>query len=270
VRLPALDIDVRSWFRLPPKADAMKYTVKKLADLAGVTPRTLRFYDRKGLLKPDAVGANGYRYYGPKSLIRLQQILFYRELDLPLAESRDLMGRRGFSAVRALEGHRQALQARIERLRRLIATVDETLLHLKGETPMPDKKLFEPFSDERQEAYARRAEKIYDPETVRASNRKWKAMGEAERKRVMDEGNAVYADIIAAIPEGPASPRVQACLARWHKHLLHFWTPAKEHLLGLAATYNDQPEFRANFDAMDPRLAPFMKEAVAVYVAGLD
>lgn len=248
----------------------MKYTVKKLADLAGVSPRTLRYYDRKGLLKPDAVGANGYRYYGERSLLRLQQILFYRELDLPLAEIRDLMGRRGFSAARALEGHRRALEARIERLRRLIKTVDETLLHLKGETKMSDKKLFEPFSEEKQEAYARRAEQIYDPETVRASNRKWKTLSRAEQKRIMDEGNAVYADIIAAIPEGPASPRVQACLARWHKHLLHFWTPAKEHLLGLAATYNDQPEFRRNFDAMDPRLAPFMREAVAIYVAGLE
>jgi MerR family transcriptional regulator, thiopeptide resistance regulator len=262
-----LDIDVRSWFRLGWKeVEAMTYTVKKLADLAGVSPRTLRFYDRKGLLKPDAVGTNGYRYYGEKSLLRLQQILFYRELDLPLAEIKSLIGRRGFSARQALEGHRRALEARIERLNRLIRTVDETLLHLKGEKTMSDKKLFEPFSEERQAEFAKKAEEIYDPETVRASNRKWKAYSPAEKKRIMDEGQAVYADIIAAIPEGPSSPRVQACLARWHKHLLYFWTPAKEHLPGLAATYNDSPEFRANFDALDPRLAPFMREAVAVYV----
>jgi DNA-binding transcriptional MerR regulator len=242
------------------------YTVKKLADLAGVSPRTLRFYDRIGLLKPDAVGANGYRYYGEKSVLRLQQILFYRELDLPLAEIKTLMGKRGFSALRALRGHREALQGRIERLERLIRTVDDTILHLQGEKPMTQKQLFEPFTEKQQAAYAKQAEEKYDPETVRASNRKWQAYGPAEKKRIMAEGNAVYADLIAAIPDGPTAPRVQAGIARWHKHLLYFWAPNREQLLGLAALYNDSPDFRANFDAMDPRLAPFMKEAVRIYV----
>ncbi|MCX6559488.1 MAG: MerR family transcriptional regulator [Candidatus Aminicenantes bacterium] len=244
----------------------MTYTVKKLADLAGVSPRTLRYYDRIGLLTPDAVGANGYRYYGEKSVLRLQQILFYRELDLPLVEIKTLMGQRGFSAQRALRGHREALLGRVTRLQRLIRTVDDTILYLQGEKPMTKKQLFEPFSEETQEAYAKRAEEMYDPETVRASNRKWKAYSQAERKRIMDEGNAVYADLIAAIPEGPAGPAVQACIARWHKHLQYFWAPNRDQLLGLAALYNDSPEFRANFNALDPRLAPFMREAVAVYV----
>lgn len=244
----------------------MTYTVKRLADLAGVSPRTLRFYDRIGLLKPDAVGANSYRYYGEKSVLRLQQILFYRELDLPLEEIKTLMGKRGFNAQKALEGHRTALQGRIERLKRLVRTVDDTILHLKGEKIMSKKQMFEPFTEEQQAEYAKEAEKRYDPEIVRASNRKWNANSPAEKKRIMEEGNAIYADIVAAISGGAASPEVQTCIARWHRHMEHFWSPNKAQLLGLAGMYNDSPDFRANFDKIDPLLAPFMREAVAIYV----
>jgi DNA-binding transcriptional MerR regulator len=251
------------------RGEIVTYTVKRLADLAGVSPRTLRFYDRIGLLKPDAVGSNSYRYYGEKSVLRLQQILFYRELDLPLEEIKTIMGQRGYNARKALEGHRTALQGRIERLNRLVRTVDDTILHLKGEKIMSKKQMFEPFTEEQQAEYAKEAEKRYDPEIVRASNRKWNANNPAEKKRIMDEGNAVYADIVAAIPKGAASPEVQACIARWHRHMEHFWSPNKAQLLGLAGMYNDSPDFRANFDKIDPRLAPFMREAVTIYVERL-
>jgi MerR family transcriptional regulator, thiopeptide resistance regulator len=247
------------------RGETVTYTVKQLADLAVVSPRTLRFYDRIGLLKPDAVGANSYRYYGEKSVLRLQQILFYRELDLPLEEIKTLMDRRGYNAQKALEGHRIALQGRIERLNRLIRTVDDTILHLKGEKTMSKKQMFDPFTEKQQAEYAEEAEKRYDPEIVRASNRKWNTYGPAEKKRIMDEGNAVYADIVAAIPKGASSPEVQDGIARWHRHMEHFWSPNKAQLLGLAGTYNDSPDFRANFDKIDPRLAPFMREAVAIY-----
>jgi hypothetical protein len=176
------------------------------------------------------------------------------------------MGKRGFNAQKALEGHRTALQGRIERLNRLVRTVDDTILHLKGEKIMSKKQMFEPFTEEQQAEYAKEAEKRYDPEIVRASNRKWNANSPAEKKRIMDEGNAVYSDIVAAIPKGAASPEVQTCIARWHRHMEHFWSPNKAQLLGLAGMYNDSPDFRANFDKIDPLLAPFMREAVAIYV----
>ena len=75
------------------------YTVKQLSTLAGVTPRTLHHYDQIGLLKPESIGENGYRYYGEKSMLRLQQILFYRELDMPLDEIKKIMGRRDFDVL---------------------------------------------------------------------------------------------------------------------------------------------------------------------------
>ena len=139
------------------------YTVKQLSKLAGVTPRTLHHYDEIGLLKPSRVGENGYRYYGEESLLRLQQILFYRELGLPLEDIKKLMGRRDFDVVGALYGHKEALKNQVTRLNRLIHTVDNTINHLKGNIIMSEKGFFEGFSEEQQEQYAAEAEKLYDP-----------------------------------------------------------------------------------------------------------
>ena len=89
------------------------FTVKQLSSLAGITPRTLHYYDEIGLLKPSEVGDNGYRYYGEDSLLRLQQIMLYREMDVPLERIKGLMGRRDFDIVDALEDHREELEKRI-------------------------------------------------------------------------------------------------------------------------------------------------------------
>ena len=242
------------------------FTVKQLSQMAGITPRTLHYYDEIGLLKPSRVGANGYRYYGDDALLRLQQILLYRELDLPLEQIKEIVGSRDFGALSALESHRQNLRQRIAHMERLIATVDDTISHLKGQKEMETKQFFEGFSDEQQAEYEKEAMQMYDPETVKASNRKWKSYSTAEKQRIGEEGNAIYQDMLLAMPKGASSPEVQACIERWRRHIEYFWTPDDEQLLGLVNGYNDDPRFKANFDKIHPDLAAFMRAAVGVYV----
>jgi DNA-binding transcriptional MerR regulator len=242
------------------------YTVKQLSTLAGVTPRTLHHYDQIGLLKPESIGENGYRYYGEKSMLRLQQILFYRELDMPLDEIKKIMGRRDFDVLAALENHKLELQKRIKRLEHLIETVDKTITHLKGENSMSPKGLFEGFSEEQQEEYAIQAEQMYDPETVRESNRKWKSYSAEKKQTIMDEGKQIYLDMIAAMPKGAGSSEVQTIVERWRKHMDYFWTPNLDQLLALASIYRESSDFKANFDQMHPDLADFMHAAVKIYV----
>ena len=242
------------------------FTVKQLSSMAGVTPRTLHHYDEIGLLKPSRIGENGYRYYGEEALLKLQQILFYRELDISLDEIKKIMGRRDFDVLGALQSHKDALNKQAVRIDRLIQTVDNTIQHLKGKTKMSEKGLFEGFSEEEQEKYAKEAEQMYDPETVRESNRKWKAYSAAKKEAILAEGKAVYMDMVAAMSKGPASAEVQAIVERWRKHMDYFWTPNLDQLLGLAEGYSDDPRFKANFDKMHPNLAEFMREAVKVYV----
>jgi DNA-binding transcriptional MerR regulator len=242
------------------------FTVKQLSQLAGVTPRTLHHYDAIGLLKPSRVGENGYRYYGEESLLQLQQILFYRELGLPLEDIKKIMGRRDFDVLGALRSHKEALQKQVARLNRLINTVDNTINHLKGNNAMSNKAYFEGFSEEEQEKYAAEAEQMYDPETVRASNRKWKAYPAAKKESIMAEGKAIYMDMIAAMPKGASSQEVQGIVERWRRHMDYFWTPKLDQLLALVDGYNDDPRFKVNFDKMHPALAEFFREAVKVYV----
>jgi DNA-binding transcriptional MerR regulator len=243
------------------------YTVKQLAEIAGITPRTLHYYDEIQLLKPARVGENGYRYYSEESLLRLQQILFYRELDLPLDEIRSLVGTPEFDVRAALDQHKRELKKRIQRLQRLIQTVDRTILFMEGNLEMEKKQLFDAFNDEQQAEMEQEAMQLYDPEIVKASARKWKGYSRAEKERIADEGNAVYLDLVAVMPKGAGSPEAQAGIERWRKHMDYFWTPNLEQLIGLADGYNDDARFRANFDRIDPGLAPFMREAVRIYVA---
>jgi len=242
------------------------FTVKQLSKLAGVTPRTLRHYDAIDLLKPSQIGKNGYRYYNKDSLLRLQQILFYRELDLRLEDIKKIVSRRDFDVMGALQSHKEALRNQVTRLNRLIRTVDKTMKYLKGEKQMSNRDLFYGFSEEEQEKYTQEAGQLYDPDTVHASNKKWKSYSAAEKERIMTEGNAIYIDLIAAISRGVADPQVQALIGRWHKHIEYFWMPKDDQLIALANSYYDDPRFKANFDKMDPRLARFMSEAVKIYM----
>lgn len=242
------------------------YTVKQLSRLAGISVRTLHYYDEIGLLEPSSVGENSYRYYGDSALLRLQQILFYREMDMSLKEIKLILASSDFNVMEALQAHKQALGKRVERLNRLIETVDTTIMHLKGEKEMSKKSLFEAFSEEQQEKYAQEAEQMYDPAVVKESNRKWKSYSAAEKQRILDEGNGIYADLLAAMPKGAGSPEVQAIVERWRKHMDYFWTPNHEQLLGLAEIYTTDARFKAKFDKVDPRLAEFMREALGIYV----
>lgn len=244
-------------------------TVKQISKLAHITPRTLRYYDQIGLLLPDFVGENGYRYYSDASLLKLQQILFYRELEIPLEQIKEIMGRQNFDLLTALEDHKRQLGKKIDRLNKLITTVDQTLKYIKGEEEMNKKVLFDAFNDEEQEKMEKEAMQMYDPETVKESNRKWKSYSTAEKQKISDEGNAVYQGFVDAMSKGPDSQEAQACVQHWREHMNYFWVPNQEELLGLADLYNDDPRFKKNFDKVHPDLAQFVREAVQFYVSRL-
>jgi len=243
------------------------YTVRALSKLAGVTRRTLHYYDQIGLLRPSQVGENGYRYYDREALLRLQQILLYRELNIPLEQIKRILESPNFDVLHALEGHRAELQRRIAQLERLVATVDQTINFISGVENMEDKKIFAGFSDEEQAAYEQEAMQMYDPEIVKTSNTRWKSYSSVEKQRILEEGRAVYLDFLKAMPAGASSSEAQAAVARWRKHMDYFWTPSEAQLLALAEGYNSDPRFKANFDELDPSLAAFIREAVAVYLS---
>lgn len=242
------------------------FTVKQLSRVAGITPRTLHYYDQIGLLKPSRVGENGYRYYGEDALVRLQQVLLYRELGMPLEQIADILDSADFDVLDSLHAHRAELLKRIRRLETLVQTVDKTIDHLKGNSEMEEKKFFAGFSDEQQAAYEKEAMQTYDPATVKASNDRWRAYTADQKQSILAEGNQIYLELAAAMPAGPDSAAAQAAVEHWRKHMQNFWSPNDEQLLGLADMYNDDPRFKANYDKIHPDLAEFVRAAVRVYV----
>ena len=123
----------------------MAYTVKQLAGLSGVSVRTLRFYDQTSLLKPACRGRNRYRFYEEPQLLKLQQILFYRELGFELKRIKRVLGRPDFEVAAALRSHRTSLLQGAARTRTLVGTIDKTLAHLEGTATMKDEEMFEGF-----------------------------------------------------------------------------------------------------------------------------
>ena len=123
----------------------MEYTVKQLADLAGVSTRTLRYYDQIGLLKPAGTTEAGYRLYGAVEVDRLQQILFYREMGMELEQIREIVNSPDFDLKEALLSHRDSLLRKRNRLDQLLETVERSLAGLEGRIKMSDKEKFEGF-----------------------------------------------------------------------------------------------------------------------------
>jgi len=247
----------------------MRYTVKQMANLTGVSVRTLRYYDEVDLLKPASIGANGYRYYGEESILRLQQILFYRELDFSLEEIKAIIDESGFDLLHALHEQHQALLARQAHLQLLIKTVEKTIQYVNGEQHMNTKDLFEGFSDEQQAQYEEEAARRWDEKTVRESNRRWKNYSTEKKAQIKAEGEAIHRDLLAKMNRGYASPEVQAIIARWHEHLHYFYEPSLETLAGLADLYNDDPNFRANYEKLHPDMPGFIRQAILHYCEGL-
>ena len=152
----------------------MEYSITALAKLAGVTPRTLRWYDETGLLKPLRTTTAGYRIYGPLEVERLQDILFYRELGFELSDIRSILDDPAFDRQAALQGHLAALKQQRERLDGLIQTVQKTISTLQGETTMSDKEKFEAFKrraiEENESKYGKEIREKYGDETVDRTN----------------------------------------------------------------------------------------------------
>lgn len=247
------------------------YTVKQLSKLAGVSVRTLHYYDEIGLLKPSLVGENGYRYYAEEGVFRLQQVLFFRELGLGLAEIGEVLADEGFDLVTALQLHRRRLEEKVRRLHTLMETVDKTILHLVGELNMSKKTMFAGFSEEKLAAYEQEARQLYGEESVSHSVKLWASYGKEKQEAIKQEGGAIYQAIAAHMAEGAEaeSAVVQALIARWHDHLRYFYEPSREVLAGLGNAYFEHPDFHATFAAIDPVLPSFLQKAIAVYVAQL-
>ncbi|GED25132.1 MerR family transcriptional regulator [Brevibacillus agri] len=249
----------------------MEYTVQKLGLLAGVSTRTLRYYDEIGLLKPARINSSGYRIYGQAEVDRLQQILFYRELGVSLEEIKEIVSSPTFDAVQALREHRAKLLDKRAQLDRLIANVDLTLAQREGTKTMTDKQKFEGFKqqliDDNEKQYGQEIRAKYGDEQVDRSNRKFKEMTEEEYNRLEQLNAELHKTLEEAFATGDPGSELAQKAADLHRQWLTFYwdSYSKEAHAGVAQMYVDDPRFTAYYDKTQPGLAAFLRDAVVIY-----
>jgi DNA-binding transcriptional MerR regulator len=249
----------------------MEYTVQRLGNLAGISTRTLRYYDEIGILKPARINSSGYRIYGKDEVDRLQQILFYKELGISLESIKEIISSPSFDRARALREHRERLLEKRKQLDMLLANVDKSIALTEGRIKMSDREKFEGFKqkmiDDNEKKYGERIREKYGDEIVNQSNKKLKDITEEQYtemeklgERVIDTLKAAYA---TGEPEGELAQRAADLHRQW---LNYFWKGyTKEAHAGLAQMYVDDEKFTAYYDKEQPGLAVFLRDAVLVY-----
>ena len=250
----------------------MEYTVKTLAQLAGVTPRTLRWYDKEGLLKPLRITDTGYRIYGPEQVDRLQIILFYRELGVKLSAIRSILSDPDFDRTAALQNHLSELEARRERLDALILTVQKAITETKGGNKMSDSEKFEAFKHDivqnNEATYGQEIREKYGNEVVDCSNKKILSMTQEDYSDVQSLEHAILTALTEAVRSG-VSPTGEAGLkiAELHrKWLSYYWTTyTPQAHAGLARMYVLDERFTAYYDKEEPGCAAFLRDAILAY-----
>jgi DNA-binding transcriptional MerR regulator len=252
----------------------MEYTVNKLAKIAGVSARTLRYYDERGLLPTRRNSSNGYRIYGQEDIDRLQQIMFYRELGIAWDEIARILSEPNFEPLVALDDHLAALQEKRERLDALIRNVENSILAMKGEMTMKDSEKFEGFKqkliDENEQRYGEEIRAKYGNETIDRSNANLKGMSKekyAESEQLRQElENTLKIACEQGDPAGELSQKGCELHRDW---LISMWGDtvaySKEAHLAMGQMYVDDPRFAAYYDEISPGLAVFLRDALKIY-----
>lgn len=251
----------------------MKYSIRELSNLAGVSARTLRYYDEIGLLKPLDVSEAGYRYYGEKEVELLQQILFYRERGFDLKSIQKILYQDDFDIIKALEEHLLELEGQRDYTNSLIRTVKQTILSMKGEYEMSDKEKFEAFKEkivrENEEKYGAEVRKKHGDEEMDASNKKVMNMSEKEWEHFEYLETEIRNCLKDAVTSGtPTESKEAEKIVLLHKEWLEMtWKKyTKEPHKALAAAYISDERFRMYYDKEVEGCAKFLEQAIRYWV----
>ena len=239
----------------------MNMQIKEFAAFTGVSVRTLHYYDEIGLLTPARVDkSTGYRYYDEHSLLRMQEILFYRELDFSLKSIGEILSSPHYDKNKALTEQRQLLTLKKERLERLIAAVDRAM---EGEIVMTafDNSTFETYKAEAKEKWGKTdAYKQHEEKTGNYSKKKWNDLAAG-----MDD---IMAQFALCMKNGcsPVSEDAQQLVKALQSHITeNYYNCTNQILAGLGQMYVADERFKNNIDKHADGTAAFICEAIASY-----
>lgn len=253
------------------------HTVKQIAKLAGISVRTLHHYDRIALLRPARSSSNNYRCYGEFELLRLQQILFYRQLGMPLLNIKKLLDAPDFDLENALKSHREKLLQQMENNQKLIATIDNTLREFKGKktmTSMPAKDLYEGFTPQKQAEFEtwliEKSGSSIEAKIKHSKSHLAKSDTDAMQQKMIDLAD-IEAGLAQAMLDGvaPTTKSVMDLLDRHRNWVANMWDRecSLEAYEGLAQTYQAHPEFVARYERLAIGFSNYLPNAMQSYAS---
>ena len=236
-------------------------TVHAVAQLAGVSERTLRYYDRLGLLPPTAASEAGYRLYDEADLKRLQRILFLRELEFPLKDIAAMLTAEEKDNRLAVERHRELLHIKVRRLQGLIDLCGRLL---KGEDEMNLQGFDNRELEDKRDAYAQEArERWGHTEAYKESERRTAGYRAKDWEMIRKEMDEVFGGFAALVGQDPTSPAVRAQVERWRAVIAsRFYACDDAMLANLGAMYLADERFTKTLDGYGEGTAKLMSEAM--------
>nr|WP_289037419.1 MerR family transcriptional regulator [uncultured Allobacillus sp.] len=234
--------------------------VKEVADLVGISVRTLHHYDEIGLLIPEETTEAGYRVYSEKNLEDLQQILFFKELGFNLKKIKEIMDSPIFDRQEALRMQHQMLLEKRKRLNKMMATIEKTIKHSQGEISMSSEEKFEGFNFSHN-PYEKEAREKWGDKAVDQANEKTKNMTTFEQERFND----IFRRLADIRHLSPDSEKAQAMIEEWYQYLNKIGNYSLEAFKGLGQMYVNDERFTKNIDQFGEGLAQFMCAAMSVY-----
>ena len=235
--------------------------------MAGVSVRTLHLYDEIGLLKPSIRTEKKYRLYGKAEAIRLQQILFYKVLGMPLKEIAELLDDPQFDPIKSLENHKKVIQQKQEQLTTLLKTIDKTINHLKNETMLSTDELYEGLPKEQLNAWRQEAIGKWGDAVQRSESHLRKKTKEMFT-HLKAEADANTKRLLALSDRDPASEQLQAEIAAHYELIREFWGTAgsrdkqADAYAGPGDLYVSDERYTSVNGGPNPNFAQFMNKAM--------
>ncbi len=247
----------------------MTYTVQQLATLAKVTGRTLRHYDRIGLLRPAERGNNGYRQYSDADALRLQHILFYRELDVPLPEIKRILSRPDFDAPTALRSQKHLLELKRSRLGKIIKTIDRTLKRMDEQKPVTAEDLYGDLPKETYEAYEAEAKEHWGrTDAYKQSRERMKSWTKGDMAVMKAETDRNLKALVKLMEDGkaPTDSAVQKEITAHRAGINRFYDCTDEIYAGLADMYLADQRFADFYRNYHANLPEFLVAGMRAYL----
>ena len=232
----------------------MEYTIKKLAEMAGISRRTLRYYDEINLLKPKRINSAGYRIYGENEVNLLQEIMIYKSMDISLSDIEILIKNKDYNNAEVLKNHLEKLILKRNELEGIIKTVENTIKNRKGELEMSSKEKFENLKKEKLEEneknFGKEIRSKYGNSEIDKSNDKFMNLSQEEYERMENVEEDIFRLLKLVMDnkdyKGNDAKRLYDAHREWIKFSWNKYT--KEAHFGLAQTYIYDERFTKYYD----------------------